>query len=403
MERFYTTALEEHLKNYNQMLFLTGPRQVGKTTLSITLKSLFKKSYYFNWDLFEDRKKILAGQENIAKIALLDTMQDTIPIIIFDEIHKYSKWKIFLKGFFDLYKDQCKIVVTGSSRLDTYTKGGDSMMGRYFLYNIFPLTIAELLENHKIVTNGISYPQPISQASFDRLWAHGGFPEPFLRDNKTFTSRWKRLRNKQLFKEDIRSLSNIQEIDQLEVLAQSLQLQVGQLVNRSVLAKQIMVSVSTISRWLNTLKTFYHCFEIKPWTHNLKRTLLKEPKIYLYNWATLNDIGAKAENFVALHLYKYVNFQNDFGHGDFGLYFLRDKDKREVDFLITNDNLPWVMIEVKYSANSGISKSLYYFQEQTGAKHAFQVVFDLPYVDKDCFTYTKPIIVPAKTFLSQLI
>jgi predicted AAA+ superfamily ATPase len=105
MERFYTTALEEHLKNYNQMLFLTGPRQVGKTTLSITLKSLFKKSYYFNWDLFEDRKKILAGQENIAKIALLDTMQDTIPIIIFDEIHKYSKWKIFLKGFFDLYKD----------------------------------------------------------------------------------------------------------------------------------------------------------------------------------------------------------------------------------------------------------------------------------------------------------
>ena len=169
------------------------------------------------------------------------------------------------------------------------------------------------------------------------------------------------------------------------------------------LSKKIRVSVSTISRWLNTLQMFYYCFEIKPWSHNVKRTLVKEPKIYLYDWSLIQDIGAKFENFIDLHLYKFVMFQNDTGRGEYGLYFVRDKDKKEVDFLVVKDGKPWMLVEVKASSNTSISKSLYYYAQELSVPHAFQVVFDMEYVNKDCFQFKEPIIVPAQTLLSQLI
>ncbi|MBN9564844.1 MAG: ATP-binding protein [Alphaproteobacteria bacterium] len=403
MKRFYDFVIKEHLRNYQQMIFLSGPRQVGKTTLAKDIKKEYEDFFYFNWDILADREKILLGQTEIGHIARLDAIKNDHTVIVFDEIHKYKLWKTFIKGFFDQYKEKCKIIVTGSSSLDTYNKGGDSMMGRYFLYHIFPITVGELVENNNYPEQITFPPKQIKQSDFDTLLKHGGFPEPFLHNDSMFSGRWKGLRNKQLFREDIQSLSNIQEVDQLEVLAKILQAQVGQIVNRSTLSQKIRVSVSTISRWLNTLQTLYYCFEIKPWSRNVKRSLVKEPKIFLYDWSLVQDVGAKFENFVALHLYKFVLFQNDTGRGDYGLYFVRDKDKKEVDFLVVKDGQPWLLVEVKASANAPVSKSLYYYAQELMVPHTFQVVFDMEYVDKDCFKYKEPIIVPAQTFLSQLV
>jgi len=401
MQRIYQSIIKEHLSQYGQMVFLAGPRQIGKSTIATRTKNLSPHNKSFNWDKLKDREEIVSGT-SIVKGLPLDALLKTRPIIIFDEIHKYSHWKTFLKGLIDEHKTKLHIIVTGSCKLDVYRKGGDSLMGRYFLYHIHPISVAELLRTN-IPDQPISTPQKIKQDLFDSLLEFGGFPEPFIKQNKRFYSSWQNLRRQQMIKEDIRDLSQIQEISQLELLSFTLQHQTGQLLNYSSLAKKIRVSDQAIRRWVDVLSAYYHCFTIKPWSHNIARSLLKDPKIYLWDWSIIENEGAKVENFIASHLLKAIHLWNDTGMGQYGLYFLRDKDKKEVDFLVTNNNKPWFLVEVKFSAKDSISKNLHYYKQQTGAKHAFQVVFDLPYVDKDCFSYTEPIIVPAKTFLSQLV
>lgn len=294
-------------------------------------------------------------------------------------------------------------MVTGSARLDVYRAGGDSLMGRYFPYRLHPMSIAEIV-NPVIRENEIApMPKKIADEDFYALFNFGGFPEPFLRRSIQFYSRWKKLRSQQLFQEDLRELTRIHELGQIQILAELIKQQAGQLMNYSTFAKKINVSVDTIKRWIQTLKSFYFCFTIQPWTKNITRSLLKEPKIYLWDWALIDDEGAKVENFIASHLLKAVDFWNDRGLGDYGLFYLRDKEKREVDFLIVRQGKPWILVEAKNSDNSGISPALYYYQDLTKADFAFQVVLKMDYVDRNCFLDHKPRIVPAKTFLSQLV
>ncbi len=402
MQRIYENQLETHLASHRQMAFLSGPRQVGKTTTSLEASSENPLHYYFNWDNEDHRPLLIAGPQAIAKKACLNELHKVTPVLVFDEIHKYRNWKRLLKGFFDTYEKQCRILVTGSSRLDIYKRGGDSLMGRYFLYRIHPLSIREIVEP-SLPTQEIRPPVEINPADYDALLTYGGFPEPYLKRDKTFFNHWKRLRIEQLFREDLRDLSRIQEISQIQLLAEILQEEASHSLNQSVLASKIKVSAPTLHRWLELLKNLYFCFTIQPWSKNLSRSLIKEPKIYLWNWALIEDIGARLENFVASHLYKAVQFWTDSGLGDYGLYYLRDKDKREVDFLVTKDRKPWFLVEAKTSGNQSLSKWLYYYQEKLNIPHAFQIGFDLPYCDQDCFAFKGPLIVPAKTLLSQLI
>ena len=401
MKRLYHHLIKEHFNNLRQMVFLAGPRQVGKTT---TGQMLSKKGsdYYINWDDESSRQLIMAGPKRVAEEAGLMKAGKGMPLIMFDEIHKYSRWKQFLKGFFDLYGQRCHILVTGSAKLNIYKRMGDSLMGRYFLYRIHPLSVGELLRINVNETM-IRPPKRLSKKAFKQLFEFGGFPEPYLKANKRFSTNWRRMRLKQLIQEDIRDLSKIQELAQLDMLATVLSDHVGKQVSQSSLANQIQVSVPTVKRWLQTLTSFYYCFSVKPWTKNVKRSLRKEPKYYLWDWTLPKDKGAQAENMIASHLLKAVHFWTDYGLGVFDLHYLRDKEKQEVDFLVTKDDKPWFLVEVKLGNNSGISKSLYHFQKQTGASHAFQVSFEMDYVDKDCFAYKTPVIVPASTLLSQLI
>ncbi len=403
MKRLYYAAIMDHIWENRQMLFLMGPRQVGKTTTCRSLRDGANPFFYFTWDDSADREQILTGPRAIAMGMGLAGLLEFKPIVVFDEIHKYSGWKDFLKGFYDLYSDLAHILVTGSARLDVYKKGGDSLMGRYFLYRFHPLSVAEIANPTFPSGEVRSEPIAISDAAFDALWRYGGYPDPFLKANERFFNRWSQLRLQLLFQEDIRDLTRIQELKQLEVLAALLRLQVGAQTSYESLAKKVRVTGHTIRNWIETLHSLYYCFELRPWSTNIARALIKEPKYYLWDWAQVADPGARAENFVASHLLKAVHFWTDAGFGQYGLHYIRDKDQRKVDFVVTRNNEPWFLVEVKLSDHKELSPALSYFQKQTGAAHAFQVVIDLPWVDRNCFAVTQPVIVPARTLLSQLI
>ncbi len=402
MKRIYDDVMKMHFANYRQMAFLSGPRQVGKTTILEQYIQQRQFNRYVNWDNIEDRDALLRGYQNIINALPVDAVLDEKPIIGFDEIHKYRDWRNYLKGFYDSYQHQLDVMVTGSARLHLARRTGDSLMGRYFPYRIHPLSVAELLRP-KISDTEISQPREISDALWHQLYKFGGFPEPFYQAKEVFHRKWSRLRHEQLLFNDISQLSQVHELSQLELLATTMKQSVGQLVNYHNFAKHIRVSDQTIRSWIQLLSSFYYCFVITPWHTNVSRSLLKSPKLYLWDWSLVLDEGARLENMVASHLLKAVHFWTDLGLGDYGLYFIRDKDKKEVDFLITKDNQPWCLLEVKSSSKQPLSKHLRYFQEQIKAPIALQLVKDLPYVEKDCFAYDDIAMVSLKTFLSQLV
>ncbi|HAB98917.1 MAG TPA: hypothetical protein DCE71_03745 [Parachlamydiales bacterium] len=383
------------------MVFMMGPRQTGKTTLSLEASGEYLNHSYFNWDNPAEKLLFLEGVKAIAKQAGLDQLHAEKPVLVFDEIHKFGKWKNFLKGFFDLYEKTARIIVTGSSKLDIYKRGEDSLMGRYFYYRIHPLSVAEIVSPEWTEIE-LRSPRAISDEDWTALLMHGGFPEPFLQRSSHFSRRWKSIRKEQLFREDIRDGTRIQELAQLELLADLLLSQAAQAMDYFSLSKKVGVSSDTIRRWIKVLKSFYYCFSIQPWSKNVARSLIKERKLYLWDWSLIEDEGQRHENLVASHLLKAVHYWTDLGLGEFDLYYLRTKDQHEVDFLVTKEKKPWFLVEVKTKAK-GLNSALYRFLEETNASHAFQVAFDLPFIQKDCFEEKGPILVPARTFLSQLV
>lgn len=402
MHRIYEHLITEHIHQYDQMIFIAGPRQVGKTTLAQLVFSNGHTPLYLNWDNKNHRQLILKGQDAVATYAGADILHTQKKHIIFDEIHKYKKWKSFLKGFYDLYKTRFVIIVTGSVKLSLYTAGGDSLMGRYFIYRLHPFSVCEIISPKRTLKEIVS-PRPIDTSAWERLLVFGGFPEPFLKKDMRFYRRWKALRTQQLFREDIRDITHIHDLKRIEILAEFLMQQSGQLVSYSSLSNKLDVSIKTIQAWLHTLSSLYFCFTLSPWSKNIKRSLLKEPKIFLWDWSLCEDTGARHENCVASHLLKAIHFWTDAGLGTYSLHFLRDKEKREVDFVVIRNGVPWFLVEVKSSEQASLSKNLISFHTQLNTQHAFQVVFDMPYIAKSCFSITSPIKVPAATFLSQLV
>lgn len=402
MRRIYQDVVLNHFKRFEQMLFLTGPRQVGKTTIAKNCQAEFEESLYLNYDIIKDRDKILSGQNFIENIFPLEVLRKQKPLVIFDEIHKFKNWKNYLKGFYDLYSKKFHILVTGSARLDLYRSSGDSLMGRYFQFRVHPISVAETVRT-KINSNFFQIPKKPDSQKFENLYQFGGFPNPFLQNDLSFFNRWQNLRYKQLFFEDIQTITQIQDIKQIELLAKLILSQSGQILNKSNLGKKIQVTSQTITRWCKTLEQFYYAFFIQPWHKNVTRSLIKEPKCYLWDWSLVKDPGAKFENFIASHLLKSIHFWQDSGLGNFDLFYLRDKDKKEVDFLVTKDEQPWILIEVKTNKNENLSKNIFHFQKQVKAEHVLQVNLEADFVNKTCLQNQDPVIAPAKTFLSQLV
>ena len=398
-KRIYDSILAEHLAKQRQMAFVSGPRQVGKTT---TCGNFADK--YLNWDNTNDRMQIIKGPAIVAEQLGLAKLRKELPTVLFDELHKFSRWKQFLKGFFDTYSKEVHILVTGSSRMDVYRRGGDSLMGRYFPYRMHPFSVAEVIQQDLPDSDQIIRPPSrITNTDFSALWTHGGYPEPFIKRDMRFSRRWRSLRQHQLLREDIRDLTQIHQLDQLEVLVNLLISRSSHQLIYSNLAGEIQASIDTVRRWISTLCNLHLGFLIRPWHKNVSRSLLKEPKWYLRDWSVIDDPGDKAETFIACHLLKAVEGWNDLGLGNFKLGYLRDKNQREVDFIVVKNDKPWFLVEVK-SSDSELSPSLKYHHQQLKAPFAFQVVIEQEYVDADCFgKQGRAVIVPATTFLSQLL
>jgi len=399
LPRIYSDALKDHLAKESQMAFVSGPRQVGKTTSGKMLADA-----YLNWDDSDDRELILAGPRALVTKFGFDRLAVAPSVVMFDELHKYPKWKSYLKGLYDSYGERLRILVTGSSSLSVYRRGGDSLMGRYFLYRMHPLSVAEVAGARvPVIGEPFIEPRETAEQDFSALWQHGGFPDPYLRRDSRFSRRWQNLRFEQLVREDIRDLTQIQQLDQLASLAQILRARSGEQLVYENLARQVRVAVDTLSRWVAALSSLHFGFMLRPWFKNLARALRKEPKWYVRDWALVDDDGKRAETFVACHLLKAVEGWNDLGLGEFDLRYLRDKEGHEVDFLIVKGGEPWSLIEVKLKDTS-IGKALAQYQCKLSVPFAFQVVVDADYVAANCFERPgPPIVVPARTFLSQLI
>jgi len=402
IDRLYEELVEHHARRHRQILFLMGPRQVGKTTSCRRAAERFEEFHYLNWDNRNHRETIVGGPEEVADALELQRLRETPPLLVLDEIHKWGKWKDFLKGLFDTYEQTLRIVVTGSARMDVFRSGGDSLMGRYFAHRMHPLSVAELARSEAPSDELIAPPSPIDEQDYRTLWEMGGFPEPFEHRDETFYNRWRETRSQLLFNEDLRELTRIRELGQVELLAEFVRRQVGSTLVYSNLSRDLDASVSTVKRWVETLSRLYYCFAIRPWHKNVKRSLRKRPKSYLWDWSLVDEPGARAENMVGSALLKAVHHWTDAGFGEFDLHFVRDKEQHEVDFAVVRDGEVWFLVEVKTSSTS-LSSDLERFRDQTGADHAFQVVLEQAYVDRDCFEVNEPVVVPAETFLSQLV
>lgn len=348
LRRYLEKAVLKDLKE--KMVFIGGPRQVGKTTFSQGLLPSQKDEQhaYLNWDSLDDRRVILSGQ-----------FPKNQRLIVFDEIHKFAKWRGLLKGYFDKLKNVHQFLITGSARLDHYRKGGDSLFGRYHAYRMHPFSLSEVAT-------------PATQDALDRLYQFGGFPEPYLQQDLTTLKRWHRARRERVVYTDIRDLENVKNISHIELLVSALPDRVGSPLSRKNLSQDLEVDFKTVEKWITILENVYYCYRIAPYGAPKIKAVKKEQKIFLWDWSELSDDGSRWENLVASHLLKFCHYIEDTEGDSMELRFLRDVTGREVDFVVVKNRKPLFAVECK-SGERNVSPHLKYFSERTPIPKFYQV------------------------------
>lgn len=365
LDRLMFLNVWKELSAEKSMIFLAGPRQSGKTTLSRLIAEGFVNSLYFNWDIPDDRGRFIASPTFFETLERKDL---STPLIILDEIHKYKDWKNYLKGIYDKYHGRFKFLITGSGRLDIYQKGGDSLAGRYYIFHLPPFTISELGNRNLQMDDFLSNPLYIGMertAELKEIWEAlsnlSGFPEPYAAGKEMRYRRWSNTYSHQLIREDMREMTEIKSVTEIETLYYLLPSKVGSPLSVPSLAGDIGVAYNSVRNWLEIFERFYIVFSIPTWTGKVSRSILKERKYYLWDYPRIKDLSARFENMVAAELWRAVTLWNDMGYGSFSLHFIRNKEKQEVDFLIANDREPFLLIEAKMS-DAQPSKSLIAFQ-----------------------------------------
>jgi predicted AAA+ superfamily ATPase len=408
MERIIGTYIFDPEITSGKMIFLTGPRQVGKTFFAkMRLTSIKSEETYFNWD---DPSVMMAYKKNplFFHNVIGEKLSNQPVPLVFDEIHKHTEWRAILKGLFDTNQDKMKLLVTGSARLEFMRKSGDSLLGRYFSYRIFPLGLPEVTGNFSHVlsakeafTDGnvlVRHARETKKEGADEglklLLKFGGFPEPFLKGSERFHRRWQMDYKTLLTKEDVRDLSRISDIKGLETLVEILPTKVGSNLSIPSLSHDLGRKYDTIKNWLNVLEGVYLIFTLSPWHRRISRAIKKEKKLYFFDWSLLSDPGKRFENMIAVALLRMSARLTETGLGNYEVRYIRDREKREVDFVIVKDNEPIALFEAKKS-ESGISKRERFYCEKMNIP-LFRIVQETGKCEAfpgNCF------VIPASSFL----
>jgi predicted AAA+ superfamily ATPase len=354
-----------------KMVFVAGPRQVGKTTLAKQV--LGARPGYLNWDVAAHRERILKRE------------LPPSPLWVFDEIHKYRSWRNLLKGLYDGKTAGQQILVTGSARLDFYRYGGDSLQGRYHLLRMHPLSVAEL----KLRSVG----------ELRDLLTLGGFPEPYFGGSRVEARRWSREYRTLLVREEITSLERVADLGNVELLMLRLPELVGSPLSLNALREDLQVSHKTVANWLRILERLYAVFLVAPFGSKRLRAVKKAQKHYHLDWSVIPTDGARFENLVAAHLLKWVHHEQDTQGRDLELRYFRDIDGREVDFVVMEGRRPIRFVECKWD-DAELQKGLGYLHERFPHCDAFQIsaVGKKDYVTPDGIR-----VCPALGFLRELV
>lgn len=359
-KRYIENSVKDDLKH--KMVFISGPRQSGKTTLAKHLCS--KEGFdieqrYINYDSLEDREKIV-----------YEMFPSGSGYLVLDEIHKFSRWRQVVKGLYDKRGEELQILVTGSARLDYYRRGGDSLQGRYHFHRLLPLTFNEL--------------EVKGRDTIDNLMTYGGFPEPFFRQSQKHTKRWSREYRSRFVHEDLADLENVKDLSLIENMVFRLPDLVGSPLSINSLRLDLQVSHQSIARWINMLENLYMIFRIYPFGAPKIRAVKKEAKHYHFDWTLINEKGKRFENLIACHLLKWCFFMQDTFGREIELRYFRDVDRREVDFVIIEDGKPIYFIESK-SRGRTINRPLYYLKTRFPGVKAVQVILEsnIDLVSKD--------------------
>ena len=374
-----------------KMVFVAGPRQVGKTTLARRVLRGHPGGAYLSWDNREHRREIRAARWPGGKA-----------LVVLDELHKWRGWKGWLKGEFDKHRAHLRFLVTGSARLAVYRKGGDSLQGRYHHYRLHPFSYAEAASQ-----SPPQVPEPGKELAIpDRgqndlvaaLLAFGGFPEPFLAQSARALRRWQKERLDRFFREDVRDLEAIRDLSSFQLLADMLPERVGSPLSLNALREDLEVSHRALTHWMEILERLYHVFRVRPFAGPRARVLKKMPKAYLWDASLVPERAARFENLVGLHLLKLCHFLEDAEGHAVSLHYLRDREGREVDFLVALDRKPWLAVEVKLS-ETRVDPALLHFRERLAIPFAYQVTLE---GTRD-FVERGVRVLPASRFLAALV
>lgn len=364
-------AFDENLTG-RHMVFLAGPRQVGKSMLARNwLQKKGCSSLYYNWDDITVRQAYRANSRFFESPAR--SLGSGEPWIVFDEIHKRNHWRDILKAVYDVFGAEFRFLITGSARPDLFRRSGDSLLGRYSLFHMFPLSIKEIIGGRTSacflmerdfrllaadfeaqITNPIS--AEITDA-YALLMQHGPFPEPFLQQQDRFSRKWHQDYSSLVVRQELKDLTRVEELDKVEHLLSILPTRVMSPLSMSNLASEIEAAHTTVKNWLEQLKRLYLIFSINPWTQKISRGLKKEKKWYFMDWYYVPPGPARFENMVATYLYRACQIITDMGYGCYELFYVRTLDKREIDFIITVDRQPLIAVEVK-KGDTALSNTL---------------------------------------------
>ena len=407
--RYLEKAITDVCFKHAKMAFVSGPRQCGKTTMAKQLLKQRRAGCYYNWDETAFRRLWTKDPKSLLQGSL--GQSSAKPLLVLDEIHKARLWKRSIKGLYDTDDGEYDIIVTGSARLNVYRKGGDSLLGRYYHFRLHPFTLAELLEltaeiKHEDLFNYLlsasSKYQPKQQQYFNLLDKFGPFPEPLFTQDHKILNLWHRGRIEKIIHEDLRDLSRLPELSQIDMLVSLLPERAANILSLRSLSEDLEVAYTTVNRWLNYLYELYYAFKIQPYFQSLPRSIKKESKFYLWDWSEITNEAARFENIIAVHLLKYCNYLSDTGAGDFQLYYLRNRQQKEIDFLIVKDHKPWLPLEVKLH-DEKLSDNWSVFMKYLSCEYAIQVVKSPNVYRIESTNFGKIIVISAGQLLSCLV